>query len=265
MDRLYEERAWVYDAAFTWDVQEEVNWLLERFGGSPGRLLEPGCGSGRLMPAFAQHGVELVGIDRSQTMLDCARRRMAELGLPAPCLQRADMDNFTIDADCDGALCPINTFGYLATDREAASHLDCVAASLRDGARYLVQLDIRSLEDPQSGPPARWETTSPEGTIRCTWEGGEYDRASKIEIQVSRFEVLDGTKAGQVYKDLHPMRVWNWSDWTALIDRSPFRQMAAYDGSRCPLTLGPQLEGEALTWHELQLNCPSPASSSECV
>ncbi len=255
MDRLYEERAWVYDAAFTWDVQEveqEVLWMLDRFGGSPGRLLEPGCGSGRLMPAFARHGVAVVGIDRSQTMLERARRRMAELGLPPPRLEQADMDDFTIDADCDGALCPINTFGYLETDRQAASHLDCVAASLRPGARYLVELDIKSLEDPQAGPPARWEVTTRQGRIRCTWGRGSFNRASKIEIQVSRFEVLDGSAAGKVYEDLHRMRVWSWSDWTALIDGSAFRQVAAYDGSRRPIRSGPQIEGQALTWHELQ-------------
>ena len=130
MDELYRDRAWVYDAAFSWDVEQEVSWLIERFGGSPKRLLEPGCGSGRLMPAFARQGVEVVGVDRSETMLARARHRMQRAGFPSPQLQHAHMAEFDVGDQCDGAYCPINTFSYLRTDDHARGHLECVAACL---------------------------------------------------------------------------------------------------------------------------------------
>ena len=253
MEGVYDDQAWVYDAAFSWDVTEEVAWLLDRFGPEAKRLLEPGCGSGRLMPAFAEHGVEVVGIDRSPTMLERARRRMAESGLPPPRLEQADMASFDLRERFDGALCPINTFGYLESFEEAASHLACVGAHLRPRTRYLVQLDLRDPDHP--GSPAVWEAATPRTRIRCTWSGRGVDKESKIEIQVSRFEILTGPKAGEVYEDLHRMRAWSWSDWSDLVEGSAFKLVAAYAGTGTrwrQLEVGPGLDGLPLTWHELQ-------------
>src|SRR5690349_20961322 len=41
---------------------------------APGRVLELGCGTGRVSLPLAKAGVDLVGIDRSAPMLDRARR-----------------------------------------------------------------------------------------------------------------------------------------------------------------------------------------------
>jgi hypothetical protein len=61
--RLYSDDAELYDIAFGWDVGDEVDWLLERLGHHCRHLLEPGCGTGRILDAFASRGVEVVGID----------------------------------------------------------------------------------------------------------------------------------------------------------------------------------------------------------
>ncbi len=81
MTDLYDEHAWLYDAAFSDDVEEEVEWLLDRLGAGVRSLLEPGCGSGRMMPAFARRGIEVVGVDRSEAMLARARTRLHSAGL----------------------------------------------------------------------------------------------------------------------------------------------------------------------------------------
>ncbi len=254
MSRLYEDRAWLYDAAFSWDIEDEVTWLLERFGGSVKRILEPGCGSGRLMAALSRRGIEVTGVDRSQTMLDRARRRMEALGLPAPRLERGDMATFELGTRFDGAVLPINTFGYIRTYDEARGHLACVAAHLPPKARYMIQLDLKSLDAAYPGPESSWEVEAPEGRIRCTWGAQRLDPNRMIETQVSKFEILSGPEAGTVYEDEHCVRPWSWSDWEALIDVSAFVQVAAYAGTGetwDALDFGPGLDGRPLTWHEL--------------
>src|SRR5438067_530685 len=59
MTRLYTDDAELYDILFDWDVEEEVDWLFERLG-RPASVLEPGCGSGRMLESFARRGVEAV-------------------------------------------------------------------------------------------------------------------------------------------------------------------------------------------------------------
>src|SRR3954447_6234200 len=104
MTRLYEEDAELYDLAFDWDVGEEADWLCARLGPDCRSVLEPGCGSGRMLAALAAGGLEAVGLDRSPPMLAAARRRLA--GTPAASVALADITRFELGRRFDGAVCP---------------------------------------------------------------------------------------------------------------------------------------------------------------
>ena len=88
---FYASQAELYDLAFSWDVDDEVAWLLERFGPGTRSVLEPFCGNGRLFPGFARRGVTTAGVDLSRDMLDRAAARMKAAGLPEPLLALADI------------------------------------------------------------------------------------------------------------------------------------------------------------------------------
>jgi SAM-dependent methyltransferase len=78
--RLYMDDAELYDIAFDWDISDEVDWLVERLGRAAS-VFEPGRGSGRMLEAFAQRGIEVAGIDVSPRMVELAQERLA---LPEP-------------------------------------------------------------------------------------------------------------------------------------------------------------------------------------
>lgn len=255
--RAYEERAWLYDAAFSWDITAEVDWLMERLDG-PASLLEPGCGSARVLLPFAQRGVEVVGLDRSPTMLERGRERFREAGLDVPTLVEGDMARFDLERRFDAVICPVSSIAYLTTNGAAAAHLDSVARHLDAGSRYFVQLGLRNLHPftpMEPGPNTQWEMDNPRGRVRCSWFGTDFDPETCIETEISRYEVLTGPEAGAVHEDMHAMRVWDWQTWSDLIAESPFRQRAAYDGNhkeRPEVPLGPDLEEQLLIWHELE-------------
>lgn len=259
---IYDEFAWLYDAAFSWDVAEEVDWLLDRLGPGVDAVLEPACGSGRMLEALVRRGVRVAGFDRSRAMLERARARFGEAGLAPPLLAEADLagcQGLELAPAFGGAVLPVGTFAYLPSERQALAHLRGMAGLLAAGARYLVQLELRTLEDFQLrpiGPTTCWDTPHPRGTVRCAVFGRAFDPVSRIETEVSRFEILDGPDAGLVHESEHRMRVWDWETWAGLIAASAFRQVAAWDGNardRPPLELGPGLEGRPLVWHELLL------------
>src|SRR4051812_14455968 len=58
---------------------------------SAGRVLELGCGTGRITLPLARSGAHVVGIDRSAPMLDRARRRLKRARLPHVHLVRSDI------------------------------------------------------------------------------------------------------------------------------------------------------------------------------
>lgn len=58
------------------DIHGEAN-LVRIYG--PHRVLDAGCGTGRVAIELARHGIEVVGVDVDPAMLDTARERAPEL------------------------------------------------------------------------------------------------------------------------------------------------------------------------------------------
>ena len=72
-------------------------FYMEQARESGGRVLELGCGSGRLTIPIAQEGIDIVGADLSPSMLRSARAKGAAAGLRIPFVQ-ADMRQFDLGA-----------------------------------------------------------------------------------------------------------------------------------------------------------------------
>jgi SAM-dependent methyltransferase len=257
MTRLYSDDAELYDIAFDWDISAEVDWLVERFG-RPASVLEPGCGSGRMLAALADRGIDVAGIDLSEPMLERARRRLGGRGS----VVRADMTHFDLGRRFDGAVCPINTLLHL-TPEQLAQHLQCVA---RHTPHYLVQVGlIAAGSEPFAG--SEWEAESGDTKLRIEWKDEELDFEGGKSRQRSRIEVLAGPRAGDVLEEIHEMTAWTPATWRAAIEASPFEEVTTYDGGKKDVwpEVGPDATG-GLLWHELAArgNPPSGSSARAC-
>jgi len=230
LTELYERHSELYDAAFAWDIEDEVDWLRERLGPECRSVLEPGCGSGRVLEPLARRGLQAVGIDRSPAMVELARARGVEVVL-------ADMTDFDLGRTFDGAICPINTLGHL-TPAELARHLERMAWHVRPGARYLVQLQIGG--EPHS---SQWEANG----LRVTWTTERVDPAVGRQRERSRIE----TRSGEIVEEVHELTLWTPAAWAAAVAESPFAETALYDGAEDGYPpVEPGTEGPML-WHEL--------------
>jgi SAM-dependent methyltransferase len=247
MARIYTDDAELYDIAFDWDISDETDWLLRRLGPDCRKVLEPGCGSGRMLEALAGRGLEVTGIDLSEPMLQLARRRLGERGR----LVLADMTDFDLADTFEGAVSPINTLLHLDPD-QLSSHLASMARHLEQHARYLVQVGL--IEPGQWEPFAdsHWEASRGETTLRVAWVDDELDVARGISRQRSRIEVVAGPRAGEILEEVHEMTAWTPQTWTQAIEASPFSEAATYDGGRKGRwpRVPPTATG-GLLWHEL--------------
>jgi SAM-dependent methyltransferase len=246
MTRIYTDDAELYDIAFDWDITDEVDWLLGRLGPECRTVLEPGCGSGRMLEALAQHGRAVTGIDLSEAMLELARRRLGGKGS----VVLADMTHFDLGEVFDGAVCPINTLLHLRSD-ELARHLACMHRHLAPEAKYFVQVGLVDPgEEPSSG--SHWEASRGETALKIDWVDEELDATRGVSRQRSRIEVIAGERAGEIVEEVHEMTVWTPATWADAIAASPFSQVATYDGGRRGRwpSVPPTATG-GLLWHEL--------------
>jgi SAM-dependent methyltransferase len=230
LSELYERYAELYDLAFDWDIEDEVEWLLERLGPECRSVLEPGCGSGRVLEALARRGLEVVGLDSSPAMVELARARGLEVVL-------GDMTDFDLGRTFDGAVCPINTLAHL-TPGGVARHLERMGRHLRPGGRYLVQLQLGA-----ELRASRWEANG----LRVTWTTERVDVEAGRQYQRSRIEA----EAGEVVEELHELTLWTPAAWAAAVAASPFAATTVFDGAQDGRpSVEPGTEGPLL-WHEL--------------
>ncbi len=137
-----------YDIAFQAYTQREADFIeaacRKYCPFEVRRLLEPACGSGRLVTELAARGYRLTGFDLNQTALSYLRRRLTRRSLHAETFE-AEMSNFRLSQPVDAAYCTINTFRHLLTEQTALSNLERVASSLRPGGIYIVGLHLLPL------------------------------------------------------------------------------------------------------------------------
>jgi SAM-dependent methyltransferase len=134
-----------YDIAFQAYTEREADFIEAacrkycRF--DVRRLLEPACGSGRLVTELAARGYQMTGFDLSQPALSYLRRRLKRRRLHAETFQ-AEMSAFRLSRRVDAAYCTVNTFRHLLTEQAARDHLERIAGSLRPGGIYVLGLHL---------------------------------------------------------------------------------------------------------------------------
>jgi ubiquinone/menaquinone biosynthesis C-methylase UbiE len=107
-----------------------------------GRLLELGCGTGRISVPLARAGVKIVGIDRSGPMLAraAARGRRARRGGFVE-LVRGDIRALPFrSGEFDTVVAPYGILQSLLSDRDLAATLRSVARVLVRGGRFGIDL-----------------------------------------------------------------------------------------------------------------------------
>jgi len=169
------------------------------------RVLEPACGSGRLVAALASHGYEVCGFDMSRAMLAYARERLRHQGLEA-ILKRMDFADFSFGRRrFDLAYCLVGSFQHMPTECAARRHLSLVADALRPGGVYVLGLHLSDYSD--QGHMERWDVQRDNVHVICnirTWPANRKRRTALMRARLTvrdlgQFHQLQSTWVARTY------------------------------------------------------------------
>jgi SAM-dependent methyltransferase len=110
----------------------------------PGRLIDLGCGTGRLLVPLAQRGYRVLGVDLSAPMLRVAGAKAAAAGVHIDLLQANLVDLGCLDdASFDSAICLFSTLGMIVGHPERQRVLTHIFRLLRPGGIFVLHVHNR--------------------------------------------------------------------------------------------------------------------------
>ncbi len=191
------------------------------------RVLEPACGSGRMLLELARRGFEVTGFDGNASMLDFARARMRRAHKRAR-LVHGRLEKFDVGANFDLAHCMVNTFKYLLDESAARSHLQCVARALRPGGLYVIGLHLTDYDDPRRNRE-RWLARRGGVDVVCNIQGWPTDRRTRLERCRSRLAVVEHGVLRRTETEW-TFRTYDLTQFRRLVRSVPeFEHAAAFD------------------------------------
>jgi len=241
-----------YDLAFRSETRGEADFIEAacrkycRF--RVRRLLEPACGTGRLVAELAARRYEMTGFDLSRPALDYLRRRLDRRGLRATVFQ-ADMaaggipsssracssatrDMATKTWPChppvDAAYSTLDTFRHLLSEQAARGHLECIARSLRPGGIYILGFHLLP-PDASEECTERWTERRGRTQVTVTLRVLATDRRRRIETLRVNMLVRSGQKVLRLRHEF-PLRMYTAGQFRKLLRRVPSLELCdVYD------------------------------------
>ena len=224
-----------YDMVYADYTKKETRFIegiMKRHGpelAGPMRVLEPACGSGRLLESLAARGHVVHGFDLNKHQVAFARKRLKAKGLKGR-VWRDRLQDFTLPkgARYDVAHCFVSTFKYVDTEAGAVRSLRRMAAALRPGGLLLLGLH---LTDYRNSPPdhERWIGRQPGiRVVSDTWSAPA-DRRSRTEAMRTRMRITEKGRT-RVEETLWDFRTYSPGELKSLLAKvASLRLVACHD------------------------------------
>lgn len=194
-----------YDEAYR-DRRDDVAFYVERVGRRPQRILECGCGTGRVLLPLVEAGHDVWGIDTSAPALASLKAKVKSL--PPNVRSRAhikkqDMRRANLPGKFDWVIVPFNTILHLYTAKDVQQFFRGVRALLKPSGRLLFDWTLPDLEHLLSDPSHTYaqgvmfypSPSAPNAEKVRYRERFDYDRLRQILFVTMEFEPIDGTAA----------------------------------------------------------------------
>jgi len=212
-----------YDLAFRSETRLEADFIeaaCGKYGLLPPslRLLEPACGTGRLVTELAARGHRMTGFDLSRPSLKYLRQRLARRKFAARVF-RADMADFRLAKPVDAAYCTFDGFRHLLSEDAARSHLQCVAKCLRPGGIYILGFHLLPL-DAAEECIERWTERRGRTQVTVTLRVLQTDRRRRVErLRISTLVRSGGSEVR--LRDEFPLRMYTAAQFRRILAGVP--------------------------------------------
>lgn len=235
-----------YDLIFDEDTDVEADFLetmMAEYGITrTGRILEPACGSGRLVIELARRGYEVAGFDLNENMLEFARRRLAQEDLTAE-LWTDPMQSFRTPRTYDLAHCLVSTFKYLQSEKDAVATIEGVAACLEPGGLFVLGVHLTDYNNTDYDHE-RWVVERDGVRVVSNTRTWPADQTQRTERLRNRLKIVEDGRDEKMLETHWDFRTYDAAQLASLLAKVASLEPIAFHDFNCDPEIERQLDDE---------------------
>ena len=218
---LYRDKDYAGATAFVLEI-------LQKHGCVPRALLDLGCGTGRHAVEMAKRGVQVTGVDMSESMLDMGQKILSrldrqEIPAPLPELFQGDVRASRLGKQFDAVVSLFHVMSYQNTEDDALAVMETAKLHLKPGGLFFFDFwhgpgVLRDL-------PQRRERVLEDDTTHIRRVAEPEHRVNDNVVAVNYTVNIRDLKNGQTteLRESHSMRYWFLPELRYLAKRAGFR------------------------------------------
>ncbi len=201
-----------------------VKELLEENRLKPRRVLDLACGTGNVSEILAAEGLDVVGVDLSEPMIQEARRKALKQRLP---IEYHVQDAAALDlpgSPFDLCFSLFDSLNYILDPAALHSAISRVYAHLRPGGMFI--FDVNTLYALENGFFDQ-ENTESNDRLRYVWRS-EYDPESRICTVHMRFFLRGQNGVDEEFRETHLQYAYREDELRSMLEDAGFQEVQTY-------------------------------------
>lgn len=184
------------------------------------RILETGCGTGRITLPIAQAGYDVVALDASEEMLGAASEKLRQHALSARFVC-GDMQDFCMPSPVTAVVCACDGVNYLTEDQDLAAFFSCCSINLAPGGALVFDISSHKKLMQNIGNNVFFDDGE---VVTCLWR-------NQIQGNLLHMDLTFFVREGKLYRRMdeeHLQRAYKIDEITIMLHKAGFIGVEAY-------------------------------------
>ena len=204
---------------------EYLEKVWKKHGSAPRTVLDLACGTGTVSRLLAARGYAPTGVDLSVGMLEVARLRAVEAGLPIPFVQQDAAELNLGESKFDAVVCFFDSLNYILDAKRVQSAFARVFAHLAPGGTFFFDVNT---EYALAEGMFNQSCTRKDEPLHYRWRS-RYDPEARLCTVRMAFSYDDGSGERQSFAEVHRQRAYSKDELTEWLQNAGFTSVAIYD------------------------------------
>ena len=194
-----------------------------------GVVLEPMCGTGRVLIPILQAGIAIEGFDASSYMLEALKQKCVALGIHQPPVRQLFVQDFKSDERYGLIFVPYGSWGLITDLQQSKKSLKIMYDHLAPGGRFIIEIETVASVPQPCGIWRRGIHTRSDRSKIAVNTLADYDEATQIFSAQCRYESmnLDGAIV-DVEKEDFAMYLYHFNEMDSYLNEAGFTVLNKY-------------------------------------